>query len=144
MKRLRGCLVVALIFGLGFLAGGFFGAAFGWVGLFHKVAKGGPQAVQQVVLERAVHDLNLNPEQKVEARRIVRDTGAKLDHALIGVRPQVEQIVSDAEKQLRVILDEKQRRKLDRFVEQGRRRWQLLVQPTGPASTPVPAASTAE
>lgn len=137
MRRLRGFLMVAFIFACGFLVGGFLGAAVGWVGFFHKVVKGGPGAVREVVIERAVRDLKLKPEQKARVRAIVDETGAELTTVTATIRPQVEEIMGRAEDRLREVLDASQRTKFNDFVNQGRRRWKAAVEARTPPA-PIP------
>ena len=133
MKRLRGCLLVLFIFGCGLLAGGFLGAAFGWVGFFHKVVKGGPDALREVVVQRAREDLRLTREQDALVKQIVSDTSSELDAAVKEARPRVEEILGRAEDRVREVLDEKQRSKFDPFVNKGRKRWK--------PATPEPVAA---
>ena len=147
MKRLRGCSVVAFIFGCGFLVGGFVGMAFGWVGLFHKVVKGGPSAVQEIIVQRAKDDLQLKPEQRAAVARIVEETAKELGDATAEVRPKVEEIMGRAEQRAREVLDDEQRKKFDSFANQGRRKWKVLQAaldakegtPPAPSATPAPA-----
>ncbi len=137
MKRLRGCLTVVFIFGCGFLAGGFAGAIFGWTALFNKIVKSGPVAVQDVIVERVRNDLRLKGEKRVEARRIVQETALELDAATRDVRPKVAEILGRAEERISALADdEKQRTKLQRTLNQARRKWQPAL-PT-PPGTPSP------
>ena len=147
MKRLRGCLVVAFIFGCGFLVGGFLGAAIGWVGLFQKVVKGGPGAVRAIIVQRASDDLKLKPEQRAAVKKIVDETALELGVATAEVRPKVEEIMGRGEARVREVLNAEQRRKFDGFANQGRRRWkefqekrdaELKVTPA-PADAALPA-----
>ena len=147
MKRLRGCLVVAFIFGCGFLVGGFLGAAFGWVGMFQQVIKGGPRGARDIIVQRMVDDLKLNEDQSHEVREIVEDSARELGRATAGVRPEVEEILGRAEQRVRAVLNEGQRRKFDRFAERGRRRWQAYYakrEAEQVESTPLPAAAKPE
>ncbi len=141
MKRFRGCLMVAFIFFSGFLVGGFLGAAFGWVGFFHKVVKGGPGALREIVMERAADDLKLKPEQKLRVRKVVEETGAELVVVTADVRPKVEEIMGRGEDRVREVLEPEQRRKFDRFVGEGRRRWKTVVEAH---ATPMPAPPATE
>ncbi len=138
MRRFRGCLMVAFIFACGFLIGGFLGLAIGWTGFFHKVVKGGPGAVRDLIIERAVQDLKLQPAQKVRVRQIIEETGAELTAATAEVRPKVEEIIGRGEERLRETLDAKQRAKFDGFVNQGRHRWKAAVEARTPSATPAP------
>lgn len=126
MKRLRGFLIVAFIFGCGFLVGGFLGAAFGWVGMFQQVVKGGPRGARDIIVQRMVDDLKLNEDQSHEVREIVEETGKELGNATAEVRPEVEEILGRSEQRIRALLHDGQRQKFDRFVERGRRRWQAF------------------
>ncbi len=137
MKRLRGCLMVAFIFFCGFLVGGFLGLLVGSVGIFHKLVKGGPGAVREVVMDRAVHELKLKPEQKIRVHQIVDETGAELAAATAEVRPKVEEIMGRSEARIRAELDVKQRVKFDQLMNEGRRRWKAAIEAH---TTPAPRA----
>jgi hypothetical protein len=141
MKRFRGCLVVAFIFFCGFLVGGFLGFVAGSVGTVHRIVKGGPGAIREVVMDRAVHELKLKPEQKMRVRQIVDETGAELNAATAEVRPKVEEILGRSEDRIREVLDEKQRKKFDLFVTESCRRWQVAVEAH---ATPAPSPPAAE
>ena len=136
MKRFRGCLMVAFIFFCGFLVGGFLGLAFGWMGFFHKIVKGGPGAIREVVMERAAHDLKLKPEQKLRVKAIIDETGAELTTATAEIRPKIEEIMGRNEERIREVLDPKQRKKFDQFVSEGRRRWKTAVEERTPSIPP--------
>lgn len=137
MKRARGCLMVAFIFACGFLVGGFLGAAMGWIGFFHKVVKGGPGAVREVVIERVSKDLKLKPEQAARVRQIVDETGSELNATTAEVRPKVAEILGRNAARIREVLDTEQREKFDRFLLEGRRRWQAAAAARA-AATPAP------
>jgi hypothetical protein len=140
MKRLRGCLTVIFIFGCGFLAGGFLGAVFGWTSLFNKIVKSGPMAVQEVIIERVRNDLQLKGEARGGARKIVQETALELEAATAELRPRIGEILGRAEDRLMALAkDEAQRQKLQRTLNQARRKWQ----PATPApTTPAPAPTT--
>jgi hypothetical protein len=139
MKRFRGCLMVAFIFFCGLLVGGFLGLAIGWTGFFHKIVKGGPGAIREVVMERAANDLKLKPEQRERVRKIVDETGAEIIATTADVRPKIEEIMGRNEERIREVLDARQRQKFDRFVGEGRRRWKAAV---AARATPAPAPAT--
>jgi hypothetical protein len=125
MKRLRGCLTVVFIFGCGFLVGGFLGAIFGWTALFNKIVKSGPMAVQEVIIDRVRNDLQLKGESRGEARKIVQETALELEAATKDLRPKVGEILGRAEDRLNALAkDDQQRLKLQRTLNQARRKWQ--------------------
>src|SRR5262245_41153866 len=113
VKRLRGCLGILLIFGLGLLVGGFLGFAAGWVGFFRKVVLGGPAAVREVLFQRAKDDLRLNYDQQEEVRAILKETSTELDNITSSVRPSVEDALARAEQRMRAVLNAKQRASFD-------------------------------
>jgi hypothetical protein len=129
--------MVAFIFFCGFLVGGFLGLLVGSVGIFHKLVKGGPGAVREVVMDRAVHELKLKPEQKIRVHQIVDETGAELAAATAEVRPKVEEIMGRSEARIRAELDVKQRVKFDQLMNEGRRRWKAAIEAH---TTPAPRA----
>lgn len=137
--RVRGCMTVAFIFGCGFLVGGFLGLAIGAVGSFHKLVKGGPGAIREVVMERAANDLKLKPEQKASVRKIVDETGTELTAATAEVRPKVEEIMGRNVERIGEVLDAQQRKKFDSLVNEARRRWKAAVEARA-TPAPKPAA----
>ncbi len=140
MKRIRGCLTVFFIFGCGFLVGGFLGALFGWTSLFNKIVKSGPVAVQEVIIDRVRNDLQLKGETRGEARKIVQETALELEAATNEVRPRVAEILGRAEDRLNALAkDDQQRLKLQRTLNQARRKWQ----PATPAPALAPKVETA-
>jgi hypothetical protein len=144
VKRLRGCLGVVLIFGLGLIVGGFLGFAAGWVGFFHKVVKGGPVAVREVLFQRANDDLRLDFGQKEEVQALLRETSKELDEITAAVRPAVEEALGKAEQRMRALLKPTQRTKFDNFMNDARRKWQKTVPPAQPAEPPTLERPAAE
>ncbi len=138
MKRFRGCLMVAFIFGSGLLVGGFFGTAFGWITFFHKVTRGGPGAVAEIFMDRAVHDLKLKPEQKVRVKTILSETGGELRAATAETMPKVHEIMGRSADRIRGELTPEQRKKFDTFAAQARVRWAASAEARR-AATPPPA-----
>jgi hypothetical protein len=144
VKRLRGCLGILLIFGLGLVVGGFIGFAGGWLALFHKVTKGGPAAVREVLYQRARDDLKLDYEQKEEIRAILKESSKELDEITASVRPAVERALARAEDRVRALLKPEQKAKFDSFIKEVRRKWSVLLTVEKPselvpdASKPVP------
>jgi hypothetical protein len=139
MRRLRGCLMVAFIFACGFLVGGFLGVGIGMFGFFHKLVNTGPRAISDTIVDRAVHDLKLNPGQSARVRKIVDETSAELAAATAAVRPQIGEIIGRAEERVREVLDARQRKKFDSFLKEGRPRWQAAVRPVATPPPPQPA-----
>ena len=129
MKRFRGCLGVLLIFALGVLIGGFFGGVAGWIGFFHKVTRGGPGAVRELLFQRAKDDLGLDSAQQQQVRAILKETSAELEEITAPARPSVESALLRAEERIRAVLKPKQQKKFDAYMNDVRRRWQ---QPPAP------------
>jgi hypothetical protein len=128
-----------LIFGLGLVVGGFLGFAAGWMGFFHKVVKGGPGGVREVLFQRARDDLKLDYVQQEEVRIILKETSTELDGVTADVRPSVEATLARAEERMRAVLKPEQRRKFDAFMNDARRKWRPTPEPTKPIETPKPA-----
>ena len=139
MRRLRGCLLVLLIFGLGLAAGFFFGIVAGSSGVVFKMVKGGPAGVREVIYEQAKVGLGLNYEQKEEVRLILKESSTELDGITASVRPSVEAALDRARGRIRALLTPGQRAKFDRFIDEGWRRWH--PQPPTPDSLPDGSAS---
>lgn len=145
MKRFRGCLGIALIFGLGLVVGAMLGFGVGWVGFFHKVVKGGPVAVREIIFNRAKDDLKLDYGQQEEVRLILKETSMELEKITATVRPAIEATVGKAKERIRAILTARQRARFDPFVESGWKQWRVQVVPAPAvegekAEPPVPAA----
>ena len=137
MKRFRGCLTVGFIFACGFFVGGFLGALFGWTALFNKIVKNGPNAVQEVIIDRVRNDLRLKGEQRGEARKIVQEAALELDAATKDVRPKVAEILSRAEDRIGALsTDEKRRAKFQHTLELARQKWQPSTPPPEVAPPP--------
>lgn len=141
MKRLRGILGILLIFGLGLTVGLFLGFAAGWIGFFHKVVKGGPAGVREVLYQRAKDDLKLDYAQKEELREILKETSKELDAVTASVRPAVEKVLGTAEKRIVALLTTEQKEKFEGFLKEAKRKWGTLVlapsEPAGPSRAPM-------
>jgi hypothetical protein len=146
VKRFRGCLGIALIFALGLVMGGMLGFGAGWMTFFHKVVKGGPVAVREILFKRAKDDLGLNYEQQEEVRMILKETSTELDKITAPVRPAVEAAVGRGKERIRAILSPNQRAKFDPFIEGGWKQWRMPVPAEVPTadSVPKPADQPAE
>lgn len=143
MKRLRGCLGILLIFGLGLVVGGFVGFAGGWLALFHKVTKGGPAKVREVLFQRAKDDLKLDDEQRAELWAILKESSKELDDITASVRPSVAEALGRAEERIRALLKPEQKGKFDAFMREVKKKWSGLL-PGGEEAapgTPEPAKS---
>ncbi len=138
MRRLRGCLTVLFIFGCGLLVGGFLGAAFGWMACFNKIVKGGPVAVQEIVIDRVKGDLKLKGEKKAEARKIVEEMAVELDSATKDARPKVGEILGRGEERIGALLTEDwQRARLKKTLDAARLKW-VPAAPIPPSATTAP------
>jgi hypothetical protein len=145
VKRLRGCFGILLIFGFGLAVGGFLGFAAGWVTFFHKVVKGGPVAVREILYQRAKDDLGLDYEQKEEVRAIIKETATELEGITASVRPSVEDALARAEQRIQALLKPPQRAKFDKFLNEARLKWRPFLRPARePAKSGEPVKSGEE
>jgi hypothetical protein len=138
VKRLRGCLGILLIFGLGLVVGGFVGFAGGWLALFHKVTKGGPAKVREVLFQRAKDDLKLDDEQRAELWAILKESSKELDEITASVRPATARALGRAEERIRAILKPEQKGRFDAFMKEVRKKWGVLL-PGGEEAAPAGA-----
>jgi hypothetical protein len=142
VKRFRGCLGIALIFFLGLVVGAMLGFGAGWMTFFHKVVKGGPVAVREILFKRAKDDLGLDYGQQEEIRMIMIETATELEKITATVRPAVEDAVGRAKERFRAILTPKQRAKFDPFIDEGWKKWRMELPATTSAATPPTSDST--
>jgi uncharacterized protein YneF (UPF0154 family) len=119
MKNWKAILGVLLVFLLGMMAGGLLAAKL----IQHraqKVARGGPAAVEEVVVRRLGFRLGLDAAQREQVRQIIRQSQLEMRP----VRQQGEEVAGRAAGKVREILRPDQREKFDRLLAERRRRWQ--------------------
>jgi len=138
MKKFKGCLGVFLIFFLGVV----FGAILASGGIYTKVwelIEAGPEKVAEFTTQRLRDELKLNDLQQREFQRITDRTRLKLSALRHDAQPEVDAIMGEADKDLRVILSPKQQRKFDEVMKRYRGKWRA----DAPA-TPAPVEKTPE
>jgi hypothetical protein len=112
-------LVTALLLGGMFAAGAFTSA-----GIYHLALPPRPLPP----FPQFVEELRLSPDQASRAREIGERHRAQLEAIFREIQPRVSGVQEQMEGELRTVLDDQQRRRLDEF--QARRR-QLGVHPPG-------------
>jgi hypothetical protein len=123
MKRLKGILIVALIFLSGVFVGAMVGGTAALMDLVNKTFRGGPPNIRKLLIQRAKHDLQLDEDQNHQFWQILNDAGAELRDATKPVRPQIDAALEKAAQRMREVLRQSQRPRFDSFVKESNRRW---------------------
>ncbi len=139
MKRLKGILVVVLIFLSGVFVGAMLGGTATLVDIFNKTFLGGPPNIRKLIIQRAKHDLKLDEDQNHQFWTILNDAGAELRDAMKPARPQIDAALDKAGRRMREILQPWQQANFDRFANESRKRWlQAMGDITAPDAKPAP------
>jgi hypothetical protein len=123
MKRLKGILIVVLIFLCGVFVGATLGGTAALMDLVNRTFRGGPPNIRKLLIQRAKHDLHLDEDQNHQFWQILNDAGAELRDATKPVRSQIDAVIEKAAQRMREVLRESQRPRFDSFVKESRARW---------------------
>lgn len=134
MKRLKGILIVLLIFVCGVFVGGAVGGSAALMDFVNKTIRGGPTSVRKLLVQRAKHDLKLDDDQSHQFWQILNETGTELRDVTKPVRPEIVASLEKAANRLRAVLKPEQRPRFESFVKDVRQRWVDAV-----AESPAPA-----
>ena len=142
MKRLKGILIVVLIFLCGVFIGATVGGTAAMMDFVNKTFRGGPPNIRKLLIQRAKHDLKLDEDQNHQFWAILNDAGAELRDAMKPVRPQIDAALEKAAQRMREVLLPWQQAAFDRFVKEARKRWlEGLSDPVTRVDKPEPAAA---
>jgi hypothetical protein len=139
MRRLKGILIVLVIFMCGVLLGGAIGSSAALVDLVNKTVRGGPVNIRRMLVQRAKHDLKLDEEQSHQFWQIMNETGVELRDATAPVRPQIEAVLLRSSQRMRDVLRPEQRVRFDGFVSDFQKRW-IEAMKAAPVKDPASAA----
>jgi gas vesicle protein len=123
MKRLKGILIVVLIFLCGVFVGATVGGTAAMMDFVNKTFRGGPPNIRKLLIQRAKHDLKLDEDQNHQFWAILNDTGAELRDAVKPVRPQIDAVLEKSAQRMREVLQPWQQASFDRFTNEVRKRW---------------------
>ena len=123
MKRLKGILIVVLIFLCGVFVGATLGGTAALMDLVNKTFRGGPPNIRKLLIQRANRDLKLDEDQNHQFWQILNDAGAELRDTVKPVCPQIDAVLEKATQRMREVLRESQRPRFDSFVKESRTRW---------------------
>ena len=123
MKRLKGILIVVVIFLSGVFVGAMLGGTAALMDLVNKTFRGGPPNIRKLLIQRAKHDLKLDEDQNHQFWQILNETGAELRDTVKPVRPQIDVVLEKAVQRMREVLRESQRPRFDGFARESRKRW---------------------
>ena len=143
MKRLKGILIVVLIFLCGVFVGAMVGGTAALMDLVNKTFRGGPPNIRKLLIQRAKHDLKLDEDQNHQFWQIINEAGAELRDAMKPVRPQIDTVLEKATQRMREVLRESQRPRFDSFAKESRKRW-LEAMGDIPTIEEKPAAANAQ
>ena len=139
MKRLKGILIVVVIFVSGLFVGTILGGSAALVDVVNKTFRGGPLNVRRILVQRAKHDLHLDEEQSHQFWQILNETGVELRDATKPVRSQIDAVLARSAERLRAVLRPEQRSRFDNLLKDANTRWQAAMAdpaPADPAPTP--------
>ena len=89
-----------------------------------NVARGGPEAVRALVLQRLTRQLHLSDEQRQKVSAITEKAMRQLVDARRRVAPEAGQAMEHAESDIRAVLTPGQAEKFDQMAQRRRVFWQ--------------------
>jgi hypothetical protein len=120
--KIKACLVIALLFFAGFVAGVV--VTRGMVRHFVREAATRPDRVRDLIERRLVRQLDLDDGQRVQVRQILDESQSELGALRTEFRPQFVAIFTNAEQRVASVLDEKQRARFDKLRAEYREFWE--------------------
>jgi Spy/CpxP family protein refolding chaperone len=122
--RWRTGLIIALAFAIGYVAGVATPFSLWYLGMRGGFSMGDPGRVANMLAKR----LDLTKEQKGKVETIVTQTRKDLYDLRDEVVPKIEAVFNQARDQVAALLDEGQKKKFDRFVEERLARYRRMRQ----------------
>ena len=123
MKNWKSIAGVCLVFVLGAVGGGLVTAR-----VIHKriqhVLQGGPQAINEIIVNRLSQKLDLDPAQRAKLKTIVTESHDQIKSVRRQIAPQIKDILSDSGKKIRGILNPDQEKKFDDVIAKNRARFE--------------------
>lgn len=121
MNKVKVSVTVILVFILGALTGSLGTQAFMKYRI-SKFMKRGHEARAEFIIERLSHVLELTDSQKTEVEKIIRETQKKIAEIEGQFRPRIQALMDDDFRQMRELLNDNQKQKLDEFHEHLKKR----------------------
>ena len=87
----------------------------------NSLVSGDRDVAVQLVMERLTRSLGLSAEQKAEIEPIVREAAGRIRSIRARLRPQFMEVFSQASRDIKKHLDEKQKRKIDSLLKRIRK-----------------------
>ncbi len=125
MKNWKPIVGACSIFLLGMIAGGLITAKAIQTRI-RNVMKGGPDAMEALVVDRMSSVLGLDAAQKEKLRVIAQDSHGKLKQLRKQVDPQAQEVLARTEADIRAILTPEQKEKFEKMVAERRNAWGQL------------------
>ena len=139
MKRLKGILIVVVIFFSGRFVGTIVGGSAALLDVVSKTFRVGPPNVRRILVQRAKHDLRLDEDQGHQFWQILSETGVELRDATNPVRSQIDAVLARSAERLRAVLRPDQRPRFDNLLKEANTRWQAAM--SDPAPSPAEPAT---
>ncbi len=89
----------------------------------HEVVESGPRELENVIVRRLSHELELDGAQRTKIREITTETREALRAIRQASAPQVEKIRKESEAKIRALLTPEQLTKYDQLVAEKRDYW---------------------
>ena len=122
MKNWKPIVGACAIFLLGMIAGGLITAKAIQMRIRNAI-RGGPDALEALVVDRMSSVLGLDATQKDKLRMIARDSHGQLKKLRQQVDPQAQEVLTKTEIEIRAILTPEQKEKFDKLVAERRAAW---------------------
>jgi hypothetical protein len=122
MKHWKSILGLLLIFIFGVITGGLITARV----LDNRVRnfmQGGPDAVGKLIETRLTRELHLDRSQREGVVEVITNARVQISAARHEVQPKVDQVLAQAEQDIRGLLRPEQTAKFDRIVSRTKDRW---------------------
>ncbi len=121
MKNWKAIVGVCLVFALGMVSGGLVTVRV-ITKRIQRIAQGGPQAVNQIIVRRLTKRLDLDSSQSGKLMDIIVDTRKDIRSAREQISPQLKQIMDDSESKVRALLNPEQQKKFDEVLAENKQR----------------------
>jgi hypothetical protein len=119
MKNWKLILGLFLVFFLGVITG-VLGVHLISMRAIDRLAKGGPEAVNRLVMRRLSWDLRLDAAQREQVAAIVHKAQRELGEIRRDNQPRVGRVLFRAAREIRGVLNEDQAKKFDQRIREGR------------------------
>lgn len=121
MKNWKAIAGICLVFVLGGGAGSLITTHF-IAKRIRYVLQASPQVANEIIVNRLMHKLGLNTDQREKLKTIVADTRTEIQSERRQIAPQVKATLADSIKKIRAMLTPDQDKKFDEVIERNKAR----------------------